>query len=82
MGRANKKINLLNKDRFAKQANYLDTHPEDQSMVTLFNDYRKKKAELTREYEESYGPLTVGSDVMEGNTYSWIHSPWPWEGII
>ena len=58
---------------------YLDTHPEDQSMMTLFNDYRKRKDELMRNYEEQYGPLTVGSDVMEGNTYSWIYSPWPWE---
>lgn len=58
---------------------YLDTHPEDQSMMTLFNDYRRKKDELMKQYEEQYGPLTVGSDEMEGNTYSWINSPWPWE---
>ena len=58
---------------------YLDTHPEDQSMITLFNDYRKKKDELMKSYEEQYGPLTVGSATMDGNTYSWMNSPWPWE---
>ena len=58
---------------------YLDIHPDDQSMVTLFNDYRKRKEELMRQYEEKYGPLTVGSSVMDNNTYSWINSPWPWE---
>ncbi len=58
---------------------YLDVHPEDQSMMTLFNDYRRKKEELTKSYEELYGPLTVSSNSMENNTYSWINSPWPWE---
>ncbi len=58
---------------------YLDTHPEDQSMVTLLNDYRRKCTELTKNYEEQYGPLTVSSEAMESNTYSWINSPWPWE---
>lgn len=58
---------------------YLDTHPDDQSMITLFNDYRKKKDELMKNYEEQYGPLTVSSSAMDGNTYSWMNSPWPWE---
>ena len=59
---------------------YLDTHPEDQSLVALLNDYRRKCMELTKNYEEQYGPLTVNSDAMESGTYSWINAPWPWEG--
>lgn len=59
---------------------YLDLHPEDQSMVTLFNDYRRKLEELTKNYESKYGPLMVNSDEMENKTFSWINSPWPWEG--
>ena len=59
---------------------YLDMHPEDQSMVVLFNDYRKKLEELTKSYESMYGPLTVNSNEMENKTFSWINSPWPWEG--
>lgn len=59
---------------------YLDLHPEDQSMVTLFNDYRRKLEELTKNYESKYGPLTVNSNEMESKTFSWINSPWPWEG--
>ena len=59
---------------------YLDMHPEDQSMVTLFNDYRRKLEELTKNYESMYGPLTVNSNEMENKTFSWTNTPWPWEG--
>ena len=59
---------------------YLDLHKDDQSMVTLFNDYRRKLEELTKSYEEKYGPLTVNSNVMEDKASSWVNTPWPWEG--
>lgn len=59
---------------------YLDLHPEDQSMLALFNDYRKKSNELIREYEEKYGPLTVSSNSIDGNKFTWTTNPWPWEG--
>ncbi len=59
---------------------YLDIHPEDQSMLMLFNDYRKKANELTMEYEKKYGPITVSSNQMNSNTFDWENSPWPWEG--
>ena len=59
---------------------YLDIHPEDKSMVTLFNDYRKKVEELTKTYESMYGPLSVNSNEMEDKTFSWVNTPWPWEG--
>ena len=58
---------------------YLDTHPNDQSMMSLLNDYRRKAEDLTKAYEEKYGPLTVSSSGMENSAYSWIESPWPWE---
>jgi len=59
---------------------YLDMHPEDQSMVTLFNDYRRKLEDLTKKYESMYGPLTVNSNEMENKTFSWVNTSWPWEG--
>lgn len=59
---------------------YLDMHPEDQSMVTLFNDYRRKIEEVTRNYEEKYGPLMLNSQEMDNKTFSWVNSQWPWEG--
>lgn len=56
---------------------YLDLHPEDQSMITLFNDYIKKIEELTRQYESKYGPLTTSFEMNKG--FNWVEEKWPWE---
>jgi len=62
---------------------YLDLHPEDSSMLSLFNDYRKKENELKRVYESKYGPLTVSSDsVINNNSFMWVNDSWPWEDDI
>ena len=58
---------------------YLDLYPNDESMLTLFNDYRKKANELIMKYEDSYGPLTVSSDTMS-NSFLWEEDSFPWEG--
>ena len=58
---------------------YLDLHPEDTTMLALFNDYRKKANELIMKYEDSYGPLTVSSDTMS-NSFLWEEDSFPWEG--
>ena len=58
---------------------YLDVHPEDSSMIALFNDYRKKEMELTKQYEQKYGPLTVNSENSNTNEFSWVDGSWPWE---
>ena len=57
---------------------YLDTHPEDQSMLMLFNDYCEKERKLVTEYEGKYGPLMV-SNKTSGNTFAWVDKIWPWE---
>lgn len=57
---------------------YLDLFPNDVTMLTLFNDYRTRANELTKEYENKYGSLTVASDNL-GNTFLWEKQPWPWE---
>lgn len=59
---------------------YLDTHPDNQSMLALFNDYMRKEEELTREYESMYGPLTVDSIDDNENIFKWVEEKWPWEG--
>lgn len=53
---------------------YLDLNPNDQSMITLFNDYLKKEEELIKEYESKYGPMTINSNINE-----WVNNKWPWE---
>lgn len=73
-------LELSQNDFAAHELNlYLDLFPGDVTMLTLFNDYRKKANELTREYENKYGPLTVSSDNLS-STFLWEKQSWPWEG--
>lgn len=58
---------------------YLDLHPEDTTMLTLFNDYRERANSLTKEYESKYGPLTISSNSGSTN-FLWQSQNWPWEG--
>ena len=56
---------------------YLDTHPEDKEAIEKMNMFKLKAAPLIKEYEDKFGPLTKGES--EGNNWSWIKAPWPWE---
>ena len=57
---------------------YLDLHPNDNTMLALFNDYRSRMNKLMEEYEEKYGPLTVSSDSMN-SSFDWVSDAWPWQ---
>ncbi len=57
---------------------YLDTHPNDKSALSKFQQYQKKANELTAEFEEKFGPLTA-NDEYGDSSWKWIQSPWPWE---
>ena len=57
---------------------YLDLYPNDQSILTLFNDYRSKYLNMLKDYEEKYGPLTVDSNA-NSNSFVWVTESWPWE---
>lgn len=74
---------LLDLSRLAFAAHelnlYLDLHPNDESMLALFNDYRSESSALMRQYETKYGPLNIKSDSLEKGPFAWIDSPWPWE---
>lgn len=59
---------------------YLDLHPNDESMLTLFNDYRRKANSLIDEYETKYGPITVNSDSLDASPFLWEVDAWPFEG--
>ncbi len=58
---------------------YLDLNPNDESMLTLFNDYRKQADSMINEYESKFGPLNISSNSLETGPFKWINSPWPWE---
>lgn len=57
---------------------YLDIHPEDQSMLMLFQDYIRKEEKLIKEYEATYGPMTVAGNA-DAKSFKWVNSEWPWE---
>ena len=60
---------------------YLDVYPNDDSIITLFNDYRKEANKLIMEYENKYGPLNISSNSIDDKTpFVWENEMWPWEG--
>lgn len=46
----------------------------------LREQYMCKRRELIAEYELRCGPYVVTRrDVPNGNRWTWVDSPWPWE---
>lgn len=58
---------------------YLDLNPNDESMLTLFNDYRKEANALMKQYESKYGPISIKSNSLEKGPFAWVDNMWPWE---
>ena len=59
---------------------YLDLHPDDESVLRLFNDYRVKSKELMDQYENKYGPITLTSNSLDASPFLWEAYAWPFEG--
>ena len=59
---------------------YLDLNPDDESMLALFNDYRREANALMSQYEAKYGPLNLSSNSLDNSPFSWVSDVWPWEG--
>lgn len=57
---------------------YLDTHPEDQEAVDLFNQYVERYAAALSQYEQRFGSTTQFGAALTGR-YEWLHDPWPWD---
>lgn len=58
---------------------YLDTHPCDKEAMEYYQKYRQVREEAMKDYRDCYGPISA-YDVAEANEWTWINSPWPWEG--
>ncbi|MGN0531656.1 MAG: spore coat protein CotJB [Eubacterium sp.] len=54
---------------------FLDTHPNDQEAMAMYNKYTDKYSALKKEYESKYGPLTLNGI----NSDDWLQDPWPWD---
>ena len=57
---------------------YLDNYPNNRKALELFNKYSNMTNKLIKEYENKYGPLTVGG-IDEDVPFKWENEKWPWE---
>ncbi|MFW5980880.1 MAG: spore coat protein CotJB [Halanaerobiaceae bacterium] len=57
---------------------YLNTHPEDRTVLDLHNDYARRLERIKNRYQEKYGPLTIDYPEAE-YPWQWIDEPWPWD---
>lgn len=57
---------------------YLDTHPDSTDALSAFSEKMQKRAELTDEYTEKYGPLDSYYFNVD-NGYTWTNAPIPWD---
>ncbi len=58
---------------------YLDTFPTDTNIVKKYSELLTIVTQLTNNFEQKYGPLTLTSPSLNNNSWAWINSPWPWE---
>lgn len=58
---------------------YLDTHPEDQNALAVFNDLASRFVTARSDYEARYGPLVNFGHSGPTASWVWIDEPWPWE---
>lgn len=56
---------------------FLDTHPNDKSIIEKMREYKDALKPLVADFEKKYGPLTKSRS--NANHWNWIKSPWPWE---
>lgn len=58
---------------------FLDTHPYNKEALEYYEHYRQIRNEAMKDYRDCYGPIS-SYDVEAANVWTWIESPWPWEG--
>ena len=58
---------------------YLDTNPNDKEKLELYRKYLMNEKQMCDKYEKMYGPLTVDSNYLNNDNWTWNNSPWPWE---
>lgn len=58
---------------------YLDLHPDDVSMIQLFNDYRERENNLLKMYESKYGVVNTDSESLNQTPFVWATEKFPWE---
>ena len=58
---------------------YLNTHPTDRNVMRLFDQYRNSYKKAIESYESRFGALHLDCIDVNGSSWEWNNSPWPWE---
>lgn len=58
---------------------YLNTHPCDTDSIAMYMNLKNQSKKYTEEYVRLYGPLNH-NQVNDDNYWTWVSTPWPWEG--
>lgn len=59
---------------------YLDTHPQDQEALALYQELCAQRREAVQEFEANFYPLTKDSEnSITKNMWTWGTAPLPWE---
>lgn len=59
---------------------FLDSHPTSRRAMELLSEYRSRRAELVRAYEDRFGAFIMQNDDVPANgCWQWLEGPWPWE---
>ncbi|OPX86252.1 MAG: CotJB protein [Pelotomaculum sp. PtaB.Bin104] len=58
---------------------YLDTHPDDQQALNLYNSIVPQLRKCIESYEQRFGPLFHYGMSTSKYPWQWIKSPWPWD---
>ena len=60
---------------------YLDINPNDGDAIAKRSEYMKLYTEALMKYENTYGPITQNSEVLNSMPWAWNSKSWPWEGM-
>lgn len=60
---------------------YLNNHPDSSEAMARFENAKTLYMNARNEYENLYGPLSYNGINTAKDGWSWIESPWPWEGV-
>ena len=59
---------------------YLDNYPNDQEMISKYNENNRLIDELMKRYESKYGPLLCTS-LSSRDRFTWATTTFPWEEV-
>lgn len=58
---------------------YLDTHPNDEEAISVYNKVIKEASNVRMHYERHFGPLCSFRSSSDNEYFNWVNEPWPWE---